>query len=54
MPLWERDGVFGCLRGKEAAELLEGEGVVMPPQSVFRFAFVPVVDGDFVVDIPSP
>ncbi|NP_001383926.1 acetylcholinesterase precursor [Gallus gallus] len=44
---------LGCLRGKEAAELLEGEGVVMPPQSVFRFAFVPVVDGDFVVDSPD-
>ncbi|XP_021237899.1 acetylcholinesterase-like, partial [Numida meleagris] len=45
--------LIACLRRKEPAELVEGEALVSPPQSVFRFAFVPVVDGDFLVDSPE-
>ncbi|OXB52677.1 hypothetical protein ASZ78_007408, partial [Callipepla squamata] len=48
------EGVLvGCLRGKEPSELLRGEAVVSPQHSVFRFAFVPVVDGDFLADSPE-
>ncbi|XP_033929409.1 acetylcholinesterase [Melopsittacus undulatus] len=45
--------VVMCLRERPAPELVEGEGVVMPQDSVFRFPFVPVVDGEFLRDSPE-
>ncbi|XP_049648561.1 acetylcholinesterase [Accipiter gentilis] len=45
--------LLGCLRGKTPPELVEQEAAVLPQQGVFRFAFVPVVDGDFLVDTPE-
>ena len=42
--------LLGCLRAKAPEELVEKEAEVLPQQGVFRFAFVPVVDGDFVAD----
>lgn len=44
---------LGCLRSKAPSELVEKEGEVLPQESVFRFAFVPVVDGDFLADAPE-
>ncbi|XP_053908695.1 acetylcholinesterase [Cuculus canorus] len=45
--------LLGCLRAKSPPELVEQEASVLPQQGVFRFAFVPVVDGDFLVDTPE-
>ncbi|NXD88810.1 ACES Acetylcholinesterase, partial [Halcyon senegalensis] len=45
--------LLSCLRSKPAAELVEREAAVLPQQGVFRFAFVPVVDGDFLADTPE-
>ncbi|PKK16862.1 acetylcholinesterase, partial [Columba livia] len=42
-----------CLRAKSPPELVEQEAAVLPQQGVFRFAFVPVVDGDFLEDTPE-
>ncbi|XP_053115466.1 acetylcholinesterase [Hemicordylus capensis] len=42
-----------CLRSKEPQELIDKEWVVLPYKSVFRFSFVPVVDGDFFPDTPE-
>ncbi|KAF1624600.1 UNVERIFIED_CONTAM: Acetylcholinesterase, partial [Eudyptes pachyrhynchus] len=45
--------LLGCLRAKTPPELVEQEAAVLPQQGVFRFAFVPVVDGDFLADTPE-
>ncbi|XP_069739001.1 acetylcholinesterase [Phaenicophaeus curvirostris] len=45
--------LLACLRAKTPPELVEQEASVLPQQGVFRFAFVPVVDGDFLVDTPE-
>lgn len=46
--------LVGCLRAKEPQVLIEKEWMVLPYKSVFRFAFVPVVDGsDFFPDTPE-
>ncbi|NXS63522.1 ACES Acetylcholinesterase, partial [Brachypteracias leptosomus] len=45
--------LLGCLRAKAPQELVEHEASALPQQSVFRFAFVPVVDGDFLEDAPE-
>ncbi|XP_009473386.1 PREDICTED: acetylcholinesterase-like, partial [Nipponia nippon] len=45
--------LLGCLRAKTPLELVEQEAAVLPQQGIFRFAFVPVVDGDFLVDTPE-
>ncbi|XP_077597867.1 acetylcholinesterase [Stigmatopora nigra] len=42
-----------CLRGKTPQELIDQEFQVLPWMSIFRFSFVPVVDGDFVPDTPE-
>ncbi|XP_069776089.1 acetylcholinesterase isoform X2 [Narcine bancroftii] len=36
-----------CLREKKPQELIDVEWNVLPFDSVFRFAFVPIIDGDF-------
>ncbi|NWZ88882.1 CHLE Cholinesterase, partial [Nesospiza acunhae] len=43
--------LFGESAG--AASLVEHEAAVLPQQGVFRFAFVPVVDGEFLADTPE-
>ncbi|NXF98694.1 ACES Acetylcholinesterase, partial [Eubucco bourcierii] len=45
--------LVACLRSKTPLELVEKEAAVLPQQGVFRFAFVPVVDGDFLSDTPE-
>ncbi|NXP75460.1 ACES Acetylcholinesterase, partial [Ramphastos sulfuratus] len=45
--------LVACLRSKSPLELVEKEAAVLPQQGVFRFAFVPVVDGDFLTDSPE-
>ncbi|XP_057711661.1 acetylcholinesterase isoform X2 [Corythoichthys intestinalis] len=45
--------IVDCLRGKTPQELIEQEFQVLPWMSIFRFSFVPVVDGDFVPDTPE-
>ncbi|XP_061205220.1 acetylcholinesterase, partial [Neopsephotus bourkii] len=45
--------VVGCLREREPQELVQWEGSVIPQGSVFRFAFVPVVDGEVIRDSPD-
>ncbi|XP_015705900.1 acetylcholinesterase-like [Coturnix japonica] len=52
-PYGNETELVGCLKGVDALRLVEGEGEVLPPQSVFRFAFVPVVDGEFLIDSPE-
>ncbi|XP_061664709.1 acetylcholinesterase [Syngnathoides biaculeatus] len=42
-----------CLRDKTPQELIDQEFQVLPWMSIFRFSFVPVVDGDFVPDTPE-
>ncbi|XP_061815369.1 acetylcholinesterase isoform X1 [Nerophis lumbriciformis] len=42
-----------CLRTKTAQELIDQEFQVLPWSSIFRFSFVPVVDGDIVPDTPE-
>ncbi|XP_067412546.1 acetylcholinesterase [Emydura macquarii macquarii] len=42
-----------CLRGRSPQELIDQEWLVLPQQSVFRFAFVPVADGDFAAEAPE-
>ncbi|NXT00798.1 ACES Acetylcholinesterase, partial [Jacana jacana] len=51
-PLNETE-LLGCLRAKTPLELVEQEAAVLPQQGIFRFAFVPVVDGDFLADTPE-
>ncbi|NXH16847.1 ACES Acetylcholinesterase, partial [Bucco capensis] len=45
--------LVACLRSKDPLELVEQEAAVLPQQGVFRFAFVPVVDGEFLPDTPE-
>ncbi|XP_073418530.1 acetylcholinesterase isoform X1 [Dendrobates tinctorius] len=42
-----------CLRTKEPQQLIDHEFSVFPAPGVFRFAFVPVADGDFFPDAPE-
>ncbi|XP_059549587.1 acetylcholinesterase isoform X1 [Myotis daubentonii] len=42
-----------CLRTRPAQDLVDHEWHVLPQESVFRFSFVPVVDGDFLSDTPE-
>lgn len=45
--------LVGCLRAKEPQELIDQEWLVLPYDSVFRFSFVPVLDGAFFPDSPE-
>ncbi|NXL69022.1 ACES Acetylcholinesterase, partial [Chordeiles acutipennis] len=45
--------LLSCLRSKSPPELVEHEASVIPPQSIFRFAFVPVIDGHFLAETPE-
>ncbi|XP_007567879.1 acetylcholinesterase [Poecilia formosa] len=42
-----------CLRNKTPQELIDQEWLVLPWSALFRFSFVPVVDGDFLPDTPE-
>ncbi|KAM4037645.1 acetylcholinesterase [Anomaloglossus baeobatrachus] len=42
-----------CLRTNAPQKLIDNEFSVLPAPSVFRFAFVPVADGDFFPDAPE-
>lgn len=42
-----------CLRGKTPKELIDQEFQVLPWSSIFRFSFVPVVDGEVLPDTPE-
>ncbi|XP_048380176.2 acetylcholinesterase isoform X1 [Stegostoma tigrinum] len=42
--------LIDCLRTKEPQELIDKEWSVLPYNSVFRFSFVPIIDGDFFPD----
>ncbi|XP_074479494.1 acetylcholinesterase [Sebastes fasciatus] len=42
-----------CLRGKTAQELIDQEWQVLPWSALFRFSFVPVVDGEVLPDTPE-
>lgn len=45
--------LVACLRGQPAKKLVDFEWHVLPQDSVFRFSFVPVLDGDFLSDTPE-
>ncbi|XP_036266000.1 acetylcholinesterase isoform X4 [Pipistrellus kuhlii] len=45
--------LVACLRTRPAQALVDHEWHVLPQESVFRFSFVPVVDGDFLSDTPE-
>ncbi|XP_063038734.1 LOW QUALITY PROTEIN: acetylcholinesterase-like [Melospiza melodia melodia] len=45
--------LLSCLRAAPPPRLVEHEAAVLPQQGVFRFAFVPVVDGEFLADTPE-
>ncbi|KAM9725237.1 acetylcholinesterase isoform 5-T6 [Dama dama] len=45
--------LVACLRMRPAQDLVDHEWHVLPQESVFRFSFVPVVDGDFLSDTPE-
>ncbi|NWT18517.1 ACES Acetylcholinesterase, partial [Vireo altiloquus] len=45
--------LLGCLRATAPPQLVEHEAAVLPQQGIFRFAFVPVVDGEFLADTPE-
>ncbi|XP_042329877.1 acetylcholinesterase [Sceloporus undulatus] len=45
--------LVSCLRTKTPQELVDEEWSVLPYKSVFRFSFVPVIDGDFFPDTPE-
>ncbi|XP_019345837.1 acetylcholinesterase [Alligator mississippiensis] len=45
--------VVACLRSRSPQDLIDQEWGVLPQPSVFRFPFVPVVDGDFLADSPE-
>ncbi|OWK49444.1 Acetylcholinesterase [Lonchura striata] len=45
--------LLACLRAAAPPQLVEHEAAVLPQQGVFRFAFVPVVDGEFLADTPE-
>ncbi|XP_060922286.1 acetylcholinesterase [Limanda limanda] len=42
-----------CLRGKTAQDLIDQEWQVLPWSALFRFPFVPVVDGEVLPDTPE-
>uniref|UniRef100_A0A3Q3IDL9 Carboxylic ester hydrolase n=1 Tax=Monopterus albus TaxID=43700 RepID=A0A3Q3IDL9_MONAL len=42
-----------CLRNKTPQELVDNEWQVLPWSALFRFSFVPVVDGEFLPDTPE-
>ncbi|XP_042583404.1 acetylcholinesterase [Cyprinus carpio] len=42
-----------CLRNKHPQELIDQEWQVLPYSSLFRFSFVPVIDGVFLPDTPE-
>ncbi|XP_066537701.1 acetylcholinesterase [Hoplias malabaricus] len=42
-----------CLRNKQPQELIDNEWQVLPYSSLFRFSFVPVVDGVVLPDTPD-
>ncbi|XP_034712646.1 acetylcholinesterase [Etheostoma cragini] len=42
-----------CLRSKPPQELIDQEWQVLPWSALFRFSFVPVVDGEVVPDTPE-
>uniref|UniRef100_G3N6L5 Carboxylic ester hydrolase n=1 Tax=Gasterosteus aculeatus aculeatus TaxID=481459 RepID=G3N6L5_GASAC len=42
-----------CLRGKHPQEIIDQEWQVLPWSSLFRFPFVPVVDGEVLPDTPE-
>uniref|UniRef100_A0A8C6GT95 Carboxylic ester hydrolase n=1 Tax=Mus spicilegus TaxID=10103 RepID=A0A8C6GT95_MUSSI len=45
--------LIACLRTRPAQDLVDHEWHVLPQESIFRFSFVPVVDGDFLSDTPE-
>nr|XP_034992047.1 acetylcholinesterase isoform X1 [Zootoca vivipara] len=45
--------LVSCLRTKHPQELVDEEWSVLPYKSIFRFSFVPVIDGDFFPDTPE-
>ncbi|XP_046283042.1 acetylcholinesterase isoform X5 [Marmota monax] len=45
--------LVACLRTRPAQDLVDHEWHVLPQESIFRFSFVPVVDGDFLSDTPE-
>ncbi|XP_064409063.1 acetylcholinesterase-like isoform X1 [Latimeria chalumnae] len=45
--------LIDCLRTKTPQDLIDQEWLVLPYQSVFRFGFVPLIDGDFFPDTPE-
>ncbi|XP_077326629.1 acetylcholinesterase isoform X1 [Lithobates pipiens] len=45
--------LLNCLRTKPPQKLIDHEFSVLPAPCVFRFAFVPVFDGDFFPDAPE-
>ncbi|KAM4678567.1 acetylcholinesterase isoform 2-T5 [Discoglossus pictus] len=45
--------LLNCLRTKHPQNLIDHEFSVLPAPSVFRFAFVPVPDGDFFPEAPE-
>ncbi|XP_058877897.1 acetylcholinesterase-like [Acipenser ruthenus] len=42
-----------CLRSREPQELIDQEWLVLPYRSLFRFSFVPLIDGVFLPDPPE-
>uniref|UniRef100_A0A3Q2DDC3 Carboxylic ester hydrolase n=1 Tax=Cyprinodon variegatus TaxID=28743 RepID=A0A3Q2DDC3_CYPVA len=42
-----------CLRNKTPQELIDQEWLVLPWSALFRFSFVPVVDGEVLPDTPE-
>ncbi|KAF3836703.1 hypothetical protein F7725_004167 [Dissostichus mawsoni] len=42
-----------CLRGRSPQELIDQEWKVLPWSGLFRFSFVPVVDGEVLPDTPE-
>ncbi|XP_072114555.1 acetylcholinesterase [Mobula birostris] len=42
-----------CLRAKKPKELIDQEWNVLPYSSIFRFPFVPIIDGDFFPESPD-
>ncbi|XP_043933097.1 acetylcholinesterase isoform X2 [Protopterus annectens] len=45
--------MIDCLRTKEPQAVVDKEFYALPYQTIFRFPFVPVIDGDFLQDTPE-
>ncbi|KAG9341627.1 hypothetical protein JZ751_018690 [Albula glossodonta] len=45
--------MFDCLRNRHPQELIDQEWQVLPYSSLFRFSFVPVIDGVVLPDTPD-